>query len=296
MDWKWSLANFLGFTPPHSASQHRGEQAACVPRTFFWEQENVSNLDNWVTGWKFTCATTLNKKGFDKNNPNHVLISLGDLLDRGPDPIKCLEFVNSLPRKILIKGNHEDLLDEAIKRKIFLSHDFHNKTVDTALKISNIRYEDDFTVLEKMASNELWNTYYNSCIDFAETDKYIFVHGWIPTTENSSDWRDGDWEKARWLNGMQEWSIGNRPQDKTVYCGHFHASYGHHYIHNKGPEWNDDLCALLCGYATISKKANFKTFKDTGIRALDACTVVSGFCNCETVSISKRQLEKYLGK
>ena len=31
----WSLANFLGFTPSHSASQHRGEQAACVPRTFF---------------------------------------------------------------------------------------------------------------------------------------------------------------------------------------------------------------------------------------------------------------------
>lgn len=56
---------FSGFTLPYSASQRRRKQAACVPRTFFSEQENVSNLDNWVSGWKVTCATTLNKKGFD---------------------------------------------------------------------------------------------------------------------------------------------------------------------------------------------------------------------------------------
>lgn len=37
---------FLGFTPPTFCQPTRGEQAACVPRTFFWEQcENVSNLD-----------------------------------------------------------------------------------------------------------------------------------------------------------------------------------------------------------------------------------------------------------
>ena len=52
------------------------------------------------------------KAGFDKDNKNHIFVSLGDLLDRGPDAVKCLEFVNSLPveRKILIKGNHERLM------------------------------------------------------------------------------------------------------------------------------------------------------------------------------------------
>jgi len=58
----------------------------------------------------------LDNAGFDIENPNHIFISLGDLLDRGPKPKECLEFVNRLPknRKILIKGNHERLMEQCI--------------------------------------------------------------------------------------------------------------------------------------------------------------------------------------
>ena len=51
----------------------------------------------------------LDKEGFDKDNKDHIFVSCGDLLDRGPDSVKCLEFVNGLDddRKILILGNHE---------------------------------------------------------------------------------------------------------------------------------------------------------------------------------------------
>ena len=67
----------------------------------------------------------LNNSGFDRNNCEHIFVSLGDLLDRGPDPIKCLEFVNSLPedRRILVRGNHEDLMEEMIARSLLVSVD-----------------------------------------------------------------------------------------------------------------------------------------------------------------------------
>ena len=62
----------------------------------------------------------LNEKGFDKNNPEHWFVSCGDLLDRGPESQQCLKFVNSLERKILIRGNHEDLMEDAINRGVLV--------------------------------------------------------------------------------------------------------------------------------------------------------------------------------
>jgi calcineurin-like phosphoesterase family protein len=92
-----------------------------------------------VHSFYYEMMEALNDTGFDINNKNHVFVSLGDLLDRGPDPKECLEFVNSIPknRKILIKGNHERLLQECIKTKQFKSHDFYNKTFDTALILTD---------------------------------------------------------------------------------------------------------------------------------------------------------------
>ena len=60
----------------------------------------------------------LEEKGWDINNPDHIFVSLGDLLDRGNEPMECLKFVNSIPRdrKILIRGNHEDLIEECLDR------------------------------------------------------------------------------------------------------------------------------------------------------------------------------------
>lgn len=75
----------------------------------------------------------LSEQGFDRDDPDHVFVSLGDLFDRGLSPLKCLNFVNSLPaeRKILIRGNHEDLLEECLAREAFFAHDIHNGTMDT---------------------------------------------------------------------------------------------------------------------------------------------------------------------
>ena len=82
----------------------------------------------------------LNEAGYDINNPDHIIMHCGDLLDRGPKPIECLKFINNIPsnRKILIRGNHEDLLEEVFDRGKFLWHDIQNGTMKTIYKIANI--------------------------------------------------------------------------------------------------------------------------------------------------------------
>ena len=78
----------------------------------------------------------LDDAGFDRNNPEHFLVSLGDLLDRGKQPRECLQFVNSLERKILIRGNHEDLMEEMIAIHYPRTHDLSNGTYYSAVDIT----------------------------------------------------------------------------------------------------------------------------------------------------------------
>ena len=243
----------------------------------------------------------LSKADFDINNNNHIFVSCGDLLDRGPDAVKCLEFVNNLEdsRKILIQGNHEDLLQEAIYRGSFRSHDYHNHTNETVYQLTGITPQKgnfidvDRTALLDMKTNNLWEEYRTKCINFYETEKYIFVHGWIPVKKQFSsyidksynksrfqsdlvyndNWRDSisDWEESRWLNGMAMWSMGIREPDKTIICGHWNSSYGHARLHNEGVEFSE---------TTEGIQSIHTPFYDDGIIALDACTAYSGFVNC----------------
>ena len=243
----------------------------------------------------------LNEAGFDKTNKEHIFVSLGDLLDRGNSPLQCLEFVNNLPRKILIRGNHEDLIEEAIERKNFLNHDYHNGTVQTIIDLvseftNKINSVDD--VFNYMKQHKAYETYIHSLVDYYEDEKNIFVHGWIPCAsyigENGTqfmpvnDWHSGSWSNARWINGMQAWKDGITVKDKTIYCGHWHTSWGHCKINHTSPEWDNK-------YSTnpAHRKAYFGPFIKDGIVALDACTAYSHKVNCYVVDIPKSEEAKW---
>lgn len=250
-----------------------------------------------VHGFYDEMIKALNGAGFDVNNPMHIFVSLGDLLDRGPDPIKCLEFVNSLPedRRILIRGNHEDLMEEMIARRESKQHDWHNGTIQTALDLTGWGLTSfiEFDVFDAMRKHADYNKYINSTVDYYEDDKHIFVHGWIPCKSNNpnmyhargikytfdENWRNGDWKSARWINGMDAWNQGIKVDGKTIYCGHWHTSWGHSKLHNLGPEWDNK-------YSTNPehRKAHFEPFCDDCICAVDACTAYSHKVNVVVVT------------
>lgn len=62
--------------------------------------------------------TALKEKGFFEDTKPHKLIVCGDLFDRGRESVKVQDFICDLMAKkqvILIKGNHEDMLEELVR-------------------------------------------------------------------------------------------------------------------------------------------------------------------------------------
>ena len=240
-----------------------------------------------VHGFYNELQSALNDAGFDINNPDHVFVSLGDLFDRGRQPQECLDFVMNLPedRRILIMGNHELLMEDMLRRGSARSHDIHNGTTQT---IKDLTGEHDTNVaIQMMRLNKQWAEYFHSCVFYYELGDNIFVHGWIPMIYEHDKWgnklgaesydpawRVADWEDATWENGMSAWNYGIIEPGKTIWCGHWHTSWGNSRFHKLGKEFPED---------EAEKKIVFSPFIDEGIVAMDACTAYSGFVNVKEI-------------
>lgn len=236
----------------------------------------------------------LNDKGFDINNDEHILVSCGDFFDRGTQSRECLEYIMDLPehRCILIRGNHDDLLEDCCQRGYAQSHDYSNGTWSTIKALGYNGTESDSRVICAQAYGAL-EEYRASLRDYYETEHFIFVHGWIPTALQDtsgwwselsekhlycSDWRELDsqyWDVARWTNGMKAWKQGAREPNKTIVCGHWHCSYGWSHIDQQRKEFPPK------NHKDWEK--SFEPYVKEGIIAIDACTAYTGFVNCVVV-------------
>lgn len=201
--------------------------------------------------------TALDKAGFDENNENHWLISCGDAFDRGNESVDMLHYLMSLERKILVRGNHDLLLEECCKREFVWSHDISNGTAKTIYDIGGS--DDGCTDFTKCCKITLMKTqtYRDLLINYFETENYIFVHSWIPTIcEGTSkpwhrygridhyneDWRNAlarDWDNAMWGNPYEMAELGLNRTGKTIVFGHWHCSAGWAKAENRG-EFDSD--------------------------------------------------------
>lgn len=206
----------------------------------------------------------------DFNEQLDTLVVCGDLLDRGKENVKCIQYVNSLPNKVLIKGNHEYNLEKCLREYNFNYADKHNGTLDTILEIakyvSGKKYLNAYDREIYLYTNQYLelSQYLNSLRDYFEFtgidgNNYVCCHGWLPQDYKGENCKD--FEYYSWLNGMEQWHNGNTFKDKTIVCGHWHCSYGNSKYHGIGSEFGKDAC--------------FEPFKDKGIIALDACTTLT---------------------
>lgn len=237
----------------------------------------VSDIHGFYDEFK----AALDAAGFDQGDLNHWLIVCGDCFDRGKQPRDVYRFLQGLQRKVLIRGNHEDLLEKLIERGYPLEHDKHNQTHNTVYDLANVPHEPrKFSDAAEQIDRMVFK-FNGQMVNYFETKNYIFVHGWIPlkitdrhpkwfrlTWEYAVDpeWRNADhadWEVARWQNGIECALKGLLP-DKTVVCGHWHCSYGHTMV--------DDTPEFGSG-------ADFSPFYHEGIIAIDGCTASSGHVN-----------------
>lgn len=169
----------------------------------------VSDIHSFYTELKQSLMTS----GFDKKNPDHTLIVLGDVFDRGNETLEVYKFLKSIPKKrcILIRGNHESLYLELLNKDYPESHDFSNGTVNTFCQIANLQNVDWKYFRDRMIPGRIyWNTSdeiepqalalwkkvveavknsevtkwlkSNQWVNFYELDKFVFVHAFIPLT------------------------------------------------------------------------------------------------------------------
>ena len=198
----------------------------------------------------------LDEAGFDPNNEDHWLVSCGDAFDRGPDSGLLWKFLMSLERKILIKGNHDLLLDECCMREFPYSHDFSNGTVRTINDIGGAGEGYPFDTCCQRTWNKL-AAYRDLLINYFETENYIFVHSWLPLKcldnmpkhyvqnrqfEYDPEWRNATedaWEQAMWGNPFDLATMGFNKTGKTIVFGHWHCSAG--WAKDEGrSEFNED--------------------------------------------------------
>ena len=244
-----------------------------------------------VHGYFRELMDALTKAGFFEDQGPHKLIVCGDLYDRGAEALPLQEFILDLlgrEQVILIRGNHEDLavnlLNNWHRHSYLQPHHYSNGTLDTLCQLTGFCLRDIYTNTENVGRAFLKDPYIQiiipQMVDYYETDRYIFTHGWIPCASISvsntgkeyapiADWRNADkteWDKARWINGMEAAHHGITEPGKTIVCGHWHCSFGHSRYENDGGEFDS--------------KPNFAPYYGNGIIALDACTPVSGKVNC----------------
>lgn len=236
-----------------------------------------------IHGYYDQLIKALKTAGFDKDNPDHCLVSCGDHFDRGMKPVQVMRFLRSLQRKVLIKGNHEQLLVDLCERGYPKQHDFHNGTVTTINAFSS--KNDDFS---EACQRTLSRTepFLSETINYFETEHYIFVHSWIPTIskddlpayhtrhrqfEYNPNWREAsqkEWDDAMWGNPWDMAAHGLNRTGKTIVFGHWSTN---------------EAWAVLESRDVYGSDAKFEPYYGDGFIAIDACTALSNTVNCVVI-------------
>lgn len=229
-----------------------------------------------IHGHCTTLKQALDAAGFDEKNESHVFVSCGDLFDRGNENRMVYDYIRSLPRKILVKGNHDERLCKILTQRRVTAADRRNGIVITLEEFCGAGCVNDngflwllpdYTQVEQLCS------FVAKMVDYYETAHYVFVHGWLPTEFADgrerlvAEWRnatDAQWEDARWAQWPDCYAQGLTLAHKTIVCGHRCTRYATRF--DPGRAEDDD-----------------GIFRANGLIVLDAATVRSRQINVSVI-------------
>lgn len=189
----------------------------------------VSDIHGYFTHMK----NSLDASGFDPKNPAHLLVCCGDYFDRGPENYNVLKYFDRLPHKVLLRGNHEDMLLKLLTKGQMEPHHYINGTLETISEFFGKYCLDpqtdkiDFT--GKTRQVDRLTDFINETRNYFETENFVFVHGWLPTKVSDGkmsiqpDWRNASdevWASCRWVKWTDMFKSCERLSGKTIVCGH----------------------------------------------------------------------------
>lgn len=196
----------------------------------------------------------LENAGYDENNPNHLLVSLGDAFDRGDYSKNIYEYLKRLSdegKAVVLRGNHTTFLINYLDGTSISPFNYYNNGLKETLADFLDRTDpfESWWMIDKgnfdtapdsgdfadwiYEAKEQIKDKYPELLDwiksrpyYYETKNYIFTHGAIDT--EVKNWRKPhcirgsftDWEALTWDDGsFFGKDIDNT--DKTVVIGHF---------------------------------------------------------------------------
>ncbi len=193
----------------------------------------------------------LNKAGYDENNLDHKLISLGDMFDRGSESREVylyLKRLNDEGKAICLKGNHEPMLEGYLDGSITSPFNYYRNGVNETLAdlLHRTSPFESWCLIENNIDNPLYSDFgkwiakarkeineeYPDLLEwiknlpyYYETENDIFTHASIDTY--AEDWRKPhcehlgftDWQALTWDDGS--FITKKNPTNKTIVVGHF---------------------------------------------------------------------------
>lgn len=256
-----------------------------------------SDVHGHYTQWR----KALNRAGFKSNNPDHIVIHIGDLFDRGQESYACYQFARRLEKMnqgIFIMGNHTEFLIKFLEKRESLFNYIHNgfqATVDDFLhrteafaswltvdkNISGDITEEMYNEWAKEAADEI-NKELPELLNWLKTRPYyyetknnIFSHGAIDT--KTADWRQPTlyyrnmfgWKACTWVG--PDFFVGwmNRT-GKTCNFGHLDADLLRSYLHideeNIGSQnilyWRQQDTYFMDSCSILTGKVNVRVIED----------------------------------
>lgn len=122
----------------------------------------------------------LENAGFDKGNENHLLICCGDYFDRGVENFMVMRFFEGIENKVLLRGNHEDIILEIFETGFLKPHNYLNGTIETIQEFFGKHSINDFGEIDFTGKTRMLNRveeFIKGTQNYFETENYVFVHG-----------------------------------------------------------------------------------------------------------------------
>ena len=197
---------------------------------------------------------SLSDAGFDPKNGDHLLVVLGDLFDRGDENRRVLEYLSGVKNKILIRGNHEDILMQSLTTSRVERLQVINGTLSTLTEF--FTYYHGESILNTIESSQgrvadMLIDLIESMYDYFETDRHIFVHGWVTEDANENDFRyatAAKWHHARWARWHSYYPNFDTPDGKTLVVGHTPCYYGSMFDKTR----SDYDCSIFYGNGLVA--------------------------------------------
>lgn len=171
----------------------------------------------------------LNEAGYDRNNPTHKLVSLGDNFDRGKQSGEIFMFLRNR-NAICVKGNHDLFLQEYLEKgmdgEFVLFNILHNGLEETIKSFGSLSNRPYINVQELEKIRRSINNQYSSLLKwikdmplYYETEHCIFTHAGI--NPKLSNWRETDEHFMTW--DIEDSCTPCPNTNKVVFIGHHHA-------------------------------------------------------------------------